>query len=99
VGSSGIAVAVVLAVVCAVTPGSGVVRGCIGLPRLGSNSFPPCLPCQVGADTALDAAEVVQTVGAVAGSDIEDLWVAPEASRDCLAGGMDQDYLRPVRSR
>lgn len=50
-------------------PGLGVARGCIDLPRLGSNSFPPCLPCQVGADctAAVPDAAAEQTAEAAAG--------------------------------
>jgi hypothetical protein len=86
--------------VVAVGPGLGVAQGCTDLPRLGSNSYPPCLPCQVGADCTVavpdEAAE--QTVEAAASfAGIEYLWVVPGASR--LSGGTDQGCLRPVRSR
>ena len=52
-------------VVAAANPGLGVDRGCSDLPRLGSDSFPQCLLCQVGADrTGLDA-DCGQTAAAV----------------------------------
>ncbi len=97
-GSFGIVV--VAGAVVAVDPGLGVAQGCIDLPRLGSNSFPPCLPCQVGADCTVPDVAAERIVEAAAGSAGTGYpWAVPGASRRCLSAGTDRGYPRPVRWR
>lgn len=87
------AVDVVVAVVAA--------QSCIDLPRLGSNSCPRCLPCQVGADCTVPGAAAAQIVveAAAASAGIGCPWAAPGASRCRLSGGRGRGCPRPARWR
>lgn len=87
-------------VVVVVDLGLGVAPGCIGLPRLGSNSCPPCSPCQVGAECTVPdvaAQRIVEGVAAFAG--IECLWAAPGVILRSPSGETDQDCPRLVPLR
>lgn len=78
----------------------GVAVGCTDLPRLGSNSCPPCSLDQVGAERRAPDATVQQNAeGAVCFADICYLWAGLGVCRRFPAGGMDPDCprLAPLR--